>query len=283
MLDRDTAARWRGNELIDRDGDKIGTIGEIYLDIETDAPEWATVKTGLFGTKHTFVPIRDATAEGDIVRIPFEKSHVKDAPTVDPEGELGEAEERELYNHYGIDYSTSRSGSLLPETGGTPGQEPVGGGTPGGGEAGGTGGGTTGGAGSDAGAPSGDVAGEPGLPGYPGDGPADAERHVGPADAAQPGRPWTGDPGSDPAEGRVSGETERPGEDAPAPAPTPDEGERGVAVPGESDDDDDADTFGDDPEGKTVARLRLKRYVVTEEIKVPVRREEVRLEPDEGD
>ena len=117
MLDIKTAAAWRGYELIDRDGDKIGTIGEIYLDHETNEPEWATVKTGLFGTRQTFVPIRDAISEGEIVRVPFEKSHVKDAPNVDPEQQLSQAEERELYDHYGVGYSQERSGSQLPEAG----------------------------------------------------------------------------------------------------------------------------------------------------------------------
>ena len=43
------------------DGDKIGTIEEIYLDAETNEPEWALVNTGLFGTKSTFVPLREAS------------------------------------------------------------------------------------------------------------------------------------------------------------------------------------------------------------------------------
>ena len=125
MPDIKTAAAWRGFELIDRDGDKIGTIGEIYLDHETNEPEWATVKTGLFGTRQTFVPIRDAISEGEIVRVPFEKSHVKDAPNVDPEQQLSQAEERELYDHYGVGYSQERCGSQLPEAGVGAGQEPV--------------------------------------------------------------------------------------------------------------------------------------------------------------
>ena len=56
---------WRGANLVDRDGNKIGTIDEIYLDSQSNEPEWALVNTGLFGTKSTFVPIRDASREGD--------------------------------------------------------------------------------------------------------------------------------------------------------------------------------------------------------------------------
>src|SRR3954451_4070039 len=102
---RDDVLSWRGLNMVDNDGDKIGKIDEIYLDAETNEPEWAVVTTGLFGTKQTFVPIQDATSTGDGVRVPFEKATVKDAPNIDPDGRLSQEEERELYRHYGRDYA----------------------------------------------------------------------------------------------------------------------------------------------------------------------------------
>jgi uncharacterized protein (TIGR02271 family) len=115
----------RGQDLFDRDGDKLGAIEEIYVDNQTDQPEWALVNTGLFGTKSTFVPLRDATDDGGTLRVPYEKAHVKDAPKVDPDGRLSQDEEAELYRHYGLEYSDARSDSGLPE-GGTDGAPPVG-------------------------------------------------------------------------------------------------------------------------------------------------------------
>jgi uncharacterized protein (TIGR02271 family) len=116
----DNILQYRGQDLADRDGDKIGSIEEIYLDTETEQPEWALVKTGLFGTKSTFVPIRDASeAEGQL-RVPFEKDQVKGAPNIDAGGELSQQEEAELYRYYGMDYSEARSDTGLPEGGGTP-------------------------------------------------------------------------------------------------------------------------------------------------------------------
>jgi uncharacterized protein (TIGR02271 family) len=94
----------RGQDLIGHDGEKLGTIEEIYLDTGTDRPEWALVTTGLFGTKQSFVPIADAGREGDRLTVPFDKATVKDAPKVDPDGRLSEAEEQQLYRHYGLDY-----------------------------------------------------------------------------------------------------------------------------------------------------------------------------------
>jgi sporulation protein YlmC with PRC-barrel domain len=93
---------WRGMTIVDTAGDKIGTIEDIYLDRQTGEPEWASVKTGLFGLKSTFVPIADAELTGENqVRVPFQKEQVKDAPKVDADGELSPEEERRLYEYYG--------------------------------------------------------------------------------------------------------------------------------------------------------------------------------------
>ena len=110
----------RGQDLYDRGGDKLGTIEEIYLDNDTNQPEWVLINTGLFGTKSTFVPLLDASDEGDTLRVPYEKAQVKDAPKVDPDGQLSQREEAELYSHYGLEYSETQSNSGLPggESGG---------------------------------------------------------------------------------------------------------------------------------------------------------------------
>ena len=101
----------RGQDLMSHDGDKLGTIEEIYLDTDTNQPEWALIATGLFGSKQSFVPISGAGREDDAVIVPFDKATVRDAPKVDPDGRLSESEEQELYRHYGIDYGTAGSGT----------------------------------------------------------------------------------------------------------------------------------------------------------------------------
>ena len=117
MPDTQEVLSWRGHQLCDRDGDKVGKIEEIYLDAETDRPEWALVNTGLFGSKSTFVPLREASADGDDVRVPYAKDQIKDAPRIDTGSELSQREEAELYRHYGQEYSELRSESGLPEGG----------------------------------------------------------------------------------------------------------------------------------------------------------------------
>jgi uncharacterized protein (TIGR02271 family) len=101
----DEVLTWRGQDLHGRDGEKLGTIEEIYLDTQTREPEWALLSSGMFGSKQSFVPLRDASASGDGVSVPFDNATVKDAPKIDPDGQLSSSEEAQLYRHYGLDYS----------------------------------------------------------------------------------------------------------------------------------------------------------------------------------
>ena len=117
MLGVDDATRVQGADVIDASGDKIGSVEDIYLDDETGQPEFALVSSGLFGTKRHFVPLRDAQLSADQVRVPYSKDQVKDAPSVDADGELSQSEETELYAHYGLAYSERRSDTGLPEGG----------------------------------------------------------------------------------------------------------------------------------------------------------------------
>ena len=100
---------WHGRTLKDRNGDKIGKIDELYVDDNTDKPEWALVNTGLFGSKSSFVPIAGASPEGEDVVVQVEAQQVKDAPKMAPDGQLSEQEEAELFRHYGIDYTPEGS------------------------------------------------------------------------------------------------------------------------------------------------------------------------------
>ncbi len=104
-----------GQPVHGSDQDKLGKVGTIYLDDVTGMPEWATVHTGLFGTKESFVPVADADVTEAGLSVPYTKEQVKNAPRVDAEqGHLSQDEEAELYRHYGLAYSEERSDSGLP-------------------------------------------------------------------------------------------------------------------------------------------------------------------------
>jgi uncharacterized protein (TIGR02271 family) len=110
----DDIRTWQGEQAHGRDGEKLGEIADIYLDRDTGEPEWAAIKTGLFGAKVSFAPLADATQSGDGVQLPYTKDQLKDAPNAEADGELSQEEEAALYRHYGLDYSEAPSESGLP-------------------------------------------------------------------------------------------------------------------------------------------------------------------------
>lgn len=106
MLTHDELLRAVGCDAYDSDGDKIGKVGQVFLDDQTDEPAWATVNTGLFGTKESYVPLGNASFSGDRLEVPYPKDTVKGAPNVDDEdGHLTPDQERALYEYYGMGYT----------------------------------------------------------------------------------------------------------------------------------------------------------------------------------
>jgi sporulation protein YlmC with PRC-barrel domain len=105
-IEKDRMLQFRGQQLTDREGEKIGRLEEIYLDADSGECEWALVHTGLFGSKRTFVPLAGATEADGELQVPLEKAAVKGAPQVEPNGQLTKDEEAELYRHYGLEYSS---------------------------------------------------------------------------------------------------------------------------------------------------------------------------------
>ncbi|HEX8631637.1 MAG TPA: PRC and DUF2382 domain-containing protein [Catenuloplanes sp.] len=103
MIKKDDISRLMGADVYGTDGAKIGPARQVYLDDETGDPEWVCVRTGLFGTKETFIPLNTASFSGDRIEVPFEKERVKNAPRIDADGSLSPGEEDELYAYYGVE------------------------------------------------------------------------------------------------------------------------------------------------------------------------------------
>ncbi|MFF8386441.1 DUF2382 domain-containing protein [Streptomyces kanasensis] len=109
MITREQIPSVLDHPVYDPDGSKIGEARHVFLDDATGRPEWVSVKTGMFGTSESFVPVKDATVVGDHLEVPYDKSKVKNAPNVDVDagGHLSEDEEHRLYEHYGIAWDES--------------------------------------------------------------------------------------------------------------------------------------------------------------------------------
>jgi len=115
MLDTHDPQALQGCDVYDRQGDKIGSLDDIYQDDDTGAPEFGLIRTGIFGTGSHFVPLRDASTHQDGIQVPFDKDQVRNAPGVEADDHLDQSEERALYEYYGVGYSERRSDSGLPD------------------------------------------------------------------------------------------------------------------------------------------------------------------------
>ena len=99
-------AEWHGKQLIDRNAERIGKLEDVYIDTETDEPQFATVKEGFIERHLTFVPLAELTIGPDNLQVSVTKQQVKDAPNIREEGdELSQADESALYHHYQLNYT----------------------------------------------------------------------------------------------------------------------------------------------------------------------------------
>jgi PRC-barrel domain len=99
-------ADWHGKLLVDVDGEKIGKLEDVYVDVETDVPQFATVKEGLIGRHLTFVPLGGIVVGPDELRVAVTRAQVQDAPNLELRGEeLSQADESALYHHFELNYT----------------------------------------------------------------------------------------------------------------------------------------------------------------------------------
>ena len=106
MTRHESFAEWQGKDLVDRDGEKIGKLEDVYFDVETEEPMFATVKEGLIGRHLTFVPLAGLTIGPDSLQVTVSKEQVKSAPNIELHGdELSPSDESTLYHHYELNYA----------------------------------------------------------------------------------------------------------------------------------------------------------------------------------
>ena len=242
MIDTTNMNSVFGAKVVDPDGEKVGTVKQVYVDQQDGHPLFASVSTGLFGTSESFVPLEGAELTGDELRVAHDKGRIKDAPRVEADAELSDEEQDRIFEHYGI------GGGPTGSTGGT-------GGT---GSTGSTGSTGTTGTGGDAGGASGT---DPDLvasaAGQDTSGTARPSATAGTTDTT----------GADPDLAAGSASTAPAGHDTSGPdtddAMTRSEERLQVGT-----------------ERVTTGRARLRKHVVTEQqnVTVPVQHEELRIE-----
>jgi PRC-barrel domain len=102
---------WRGNDVVDAQGHKIGVLEAVYVDTASDQPSFGTVTVGLPTRRRlVFVPLGNATVGPGYVKVPYDKKHVKGAPTIGTDGELRAGDEEAVFKHYGLAYEPGAGG-----------------------------------------------------------------------------------------------------------------------------------------------------------------------------
>ena len=114
VFEADNIRDWRDHAVVDQAGERIGELESIYVDTSTDLPAFASVQVGHFGRRRlTFVPLEGATVSPDHLRVAFAKKLVKDAPSIEPDGELLAEQEPQVFEHYGIPYDAGADARRL--------------------------------------------------------------------------------------------------------------------------------------------------------------------------
>jgi len=105
---------WRGHDVVDAGGHKIGALEAVYVDTGTDLPSFGTVRVGL-PTRHrlVFVPLDHATVGPGYLKVRYDKRQVKDAPAIGTDGELPAGDEEAIFKHYGLTYQPGAEGARL--------------------------------------------------------------------------------------------------------------------------------------------------------------------------
>jgi PRC-barrel domain len=101
----DVARRWKGRVVLDRTGDKLGSVLDVFYDAENDEPGWVLLGTAGPDSGTRLVPVAEALEHGNELRVPYDRAFVEAAPGMDPAGRLWPQEEAELYAYYGLDYT----------------------------------------------------------------------------------------------------------------------------------------------------------------------------------
>ena len=102
---------WRGHDVVDAEGHKIGELEAVYVDTVTDLPSFGTVKVGILNRQRlVFVPLDQATVGPGYLKVCHDKKRVKNAPSIGTDGELPAGDEEAIFQHYGLTYEPGGGG-----------------------------------------------------------------------------------------------------------------------------------------------------------------------------
>lgn len=103
MITMDVIERLIGADALDVHDDRIGEIGQVYIDEQTERPTWVSVRLGLLSGAEVLVPLDDAQLdERGVLHVSVDRQIAREAPRKEMDEPLTVGEEERLYTHYGI-------------------------------------------------------------------------------------------------------------------------------------------------------------------------------------
>jgi sporulation protein YlmC with PRC-barrel domain len=92
--------------VLDRRGEKIGKVADVFLSDDTDESQWLLVRVGLFGMREAFVPLASVRLRGRDLFVAYDKDSVTGAPNVSSDDELSSGDQQTLTDYYAQQRST---------------------------------------------------------------------------------------------------------------------------------------------------------------------------------
>jgi sporulation protein YlmC with PRC-barrel domain len=97
---------WVGQAVVDRDGEKVGKLQDVYFGSGTRDAVAAAVKTGVLGRKLNIVSLTGATVARDHVKIAFTRDQVKRSPQTEAGADLRPGQRDALREHFDMQLPT---------------------------------------------------------------------------------------------------------------------------------------------------------------------------------
>jgi sporulation protein YlmC with PRC-barrel domain len=92
--------QWIGRDVLDADGEKVGKLSEVHFD--GDRPVVGEITTGRISKKQHLVPLREASATRDDLRVPYPKATIEGVGGPSPDGRVTHEELAGVATAYGV-------------------------------------------------------------------------------------------------------------------------------------------------------------------------------------
>jgi sporulation protein YlmC with PRC-barrel domain len=104
---------WHELDVVSSDGGSVGKLIDVYVNNETGDAEFLLVAGGFLHNRLHLAPADGASRTDDTVTLAVTKEAVDHAPHIAADGDLTTDEERQLYEHYGLEHTPHPGGLLI--------------------------------------------------------------------------------------------------------------------------------------------------------------------------